>query len=84
MDNDQVYYTSKDFYLSACLLAAGLKLSHLSKSAEGFFIFHFYCSENEGANFLKQHWTGELTPSTKKVVEAIYELKSRMRLESKG
>lgn len=82
MKYGQQFYSSKDFYLTACLIAAGLNLTSTSKTSQGFLLFHFDCSEKEALDLLDQHWAGLLLLSTKKFVEAIYQLKSRMRLEA--
>lgn len=82
MKHGQQLYSSKDFYLTACLIATGLNLSTISQSSQGFLLFHFDCSESEALNVLEKHWSGQLELSTKKFVEAIYQLKTRMRIES--
>ncbi len=81
-DNEQNLYTSHDFYLSSCLIAAGLNLIRISRPPQGYFLFHFDCLETEALDLLEQHWSGQLTLPTKQLIDAIYQLKSRMRLES--
>lgn len=82
MKHGQLGYTSKDFYLAACLMASGFNLLDISQSDKNFLLFHFDCSEEKAQHLLEQHWAGALMLPTKKFIEAIYQLKSRMRLAS--
>lgn len=81
MEYGQQNFTSKDFYLSSCLIATGLGLSRISQSQKGHLLFHFDLPENEALLILDKHWSGQLSVSTKDFVEAIYQLKNRMRSE---
>ncbi|MCB9802043.1 MAG: hypothetical protein H6774_03050 [Pseudomonadales bacterium] len=84
MKHGQKNYSSKDFYLSSCLIAAGLNLSNITQSNNGYFLFHFDSSEKEALDILDRHWSGSLEIPTKDFVEAIYQLKNRMRVSLKS
>jgi len=84
MEHGQKNFTSKDFYLSSCLLAAGIVLKYTSKAPAGFLTFHFDCTEDQANDVLNRHWSGKLRLPTKDVIEAIYQLKHRMRNGLRG
>lgn len=71
-------YVTRDFYLSACLLASGLEIQDITDQA-GILFFSFNSDIAAAEEIVKQHWNGQLILPTKALTEAIYQLKNRMR-----
>lgn len=71
-------YKTKDFYLSACILASGYPLLQIERTSEKFSIFTFDISAAQAEKIIQNHWNYSLTLSTRKFVEAINELKTRL------
>ncbi len=76
--NNGITFQSRDFYLSACLRAAGATLTHLEPIDSKTYLFHFDISPLQANNLIEQHWNGKLVLPTKAVIDAINELKTRL------
>jgi hypothetical protein len=75
---DVIQFQSKDFYLSAVCMAVGCKLVGLDRSPGDFVEFVFQESPETCHEIISAHWADELQVSSKKLVEAINELKTRL------
>ncbi|MGH7245783.1 MAG: DUF5659 domain-containing protein [Nitrosotalea sp.] len=71
-------YKNVDFYLSACLLAAGAPLLRLEKQSSKTFIFVFKITGKTANQIIQQHWDKSLILPTKTLIDAINELKTRL------
>lgn len=71
-------YTTKDFYLGACILASGIPLLRLEQLNHKSFVFVFSISPENANNIISQHWNKTLVLPTRSIVEAITELKTRI------
>lgn len=71
-------YKNHDFYLSAICLAAGLTLSRLERGQGKFVIFVFEDPQKKAPQIISDHWSHKLRISTRSVIEAINELKTRL------
>ena len=71
-------YTSKDFYLSACIRASGANLIRLEPLDYKTYLFHFDIPTSQANYLIEQHWNGKLVLPTKAVIDAINELKTRL------
>jgi len=72
-------YSTKDFYLSACLLASETPLLRLDPVNSGrSFAFVFAISPDQAEKLIDDHWHRRLAIPTKDFVEAINELKTRL------
>lgn len=76
MEQDE--YSTKDFYLSACLLASGIPLIRLEPLDSRSFIFVFSTNPDEALKIISAHWSRDLKIPTRDLVEAINELKTRL------
>jgi hypothetical protein len=74
---NETEYTTKDFYLSACLLAIGIR-PELRKISDRTFLFAFPNSQGRIEKLLEKHWNRKLLIPSKDLVEAISELKTRI------
>lgn len=77
MKNDKLF-TTKDFYLSACLLASGLPLKQLQRREEKIVVFVFDDPKNIAKKIIQDHWSRKLIIPTRDLIEAINELKTRI------
>lgn len=73
-----VEYRSRDFYISASLLAKGTRLVRLDKESESIFLFVFDISPEEAKKLIRDHWNKQLMVSSRDLIEAINELKTRL------
>lgn len=78
MESPKKIFTSKDFYISACLLASGLKLIELQKEEDKLFVFVFDDSEGKAEEIIKNYWNRTHKIPTRDLIEAINELKTRI------
>lgn len=76
--NNENTFQSKDFYLSACIRASGANLIRLEPIDYKTYLFHFDISPVQANNLIERHWNGTLILSTKAVIDAINELKTRL------
>lgn len=77
MKMNQNEYTTKDFYLSACILASGIRPT-LRRLNDKVFIFVFPNSNNQVEEIIQKHWDRKLNLPTRTLLEAISELKTRI------
>ncbi len=75
---ENMEYKTKDFYLSACILASGYPLLNIERTNDKFSIFVFKISPEKAEKIIQQHWNYLLKLSTRKLIEAINELKTRL------
>ena len=78
MENGRDHFVSKDFYLVAVCLAAGCSLKLLNHDRGNFVRFVLEESSSKCEQIISKHWSGELKVSSRKLVEAINELKTRL------
>lgn len=71
-------YSSRDFYISASLLAKGVHLIRLERETANNFLFVFSISTEQAKKLIQDHWNKELMVSTRDLIEAINELKTRL------
>lgn len=71
-------YRTKDFYLSAVCMAAGCKLESLERQKDDFVEFVFEDSPEKCIGIIANHWAGRLKVNSRKLIEAISELKTRI------
>ena len=71
-------YRSRDFYLTCICMASGCKLEHLEKLSGNLVEFVFQEQAEKCTEIISRHWAGELKVNSKKIVEAIVELKTRL------
>lgn len=71
-------YKSNDFYLSAVCMSAGCHLESLNRENRDFVEFVFKDSPDKCISIISKHWTGTLKVSSKKLIEAINQLKTRI------
>ena len=69
----------KDFYLSSILLASGVTLLNLEKTDHGFVFFVFDISSEKAESIISSHWSRTLKLPTRDIIEAINELKTRLK-----
>ncbi len=77
MENVTVY-KSKDFYISACLLASGLKLIRLEPGTGKFVHFVFDDPKNLAPEIISSHWNRSNRIASRDLIEAINELRTRL------
>ena len=71
-------YKTKDFYLSAALLAYGIPLMRLETSGNGIYFFVFGTLETSAEQVITSYWDRSLKLPVRDFVEAINELKTRI------
>jgi hypothetical protein len=76
--NENTVYKTKDLYLSACILASGIKLLELQKESERVVFFIFSISPIKAEEIIRKHWSRELILPTHDVINAIRELRTRI------
>jgi hypothetical protein len=74
---DETFQT-KDFYISCCLLSAGLELIKLKRGDNKFTTFIFADPENKANQIISDHWQRKLVLPSKDIISAISELKTRL------
>lgn len=77
MENVNVYKT-KDFYLSACLLAYGISIQKLEPTVNSAYLFVFETSIENAEKIIKLYWDRSLKLPIRDFVDAINELKTRI------
>lgn len=78
MENLKKIFTTKDFYISACLLASGLKLIELLRKEDKLVVFLFEDEEDKAKEIIRNHWNRTHKIPTRDLIEAINELKTRI------
>jgi len=71
-------YKTKDFYLSACILASGVKITEVIRQQDRTCVFVFEISPDNAKETIRKHWNNELLLPTRSVIDALHELKSRI------
>lgn len=79
MENGNLF-TSKDFYLSAVILATGKNLIKVDRHSEKFAVFVIDISQVKAQKIIESHWKRELLLPTRDLIEAIHELKTRLHV----
>ena len=69
-------WKSSDFYYCVCILASGRSVTSVERIDSKRVMFGFDCTKEVGEQIVSNHWEGTLCISTKKVVEAINQLKT--------
>lgn len=72
------HFKSRDFYISACLIASGHRLLNLIKDHSSFVTFVFDCPLSTAESIISDHWSKRLVLPTRDLIEAINELKTRI------
>ena len=75
---NETEFLTKDFYISACILASGVTLLRLQKETVKIVLFVFALSPIKAEEIIKKHWGRKLLLPTRDVVDAIHELKTRL------
>lgn len=71
-------FRSQDFYLSSCLLAAGITLLRLEKNDSKTVTFVFDDPQHLAPQVISDHWNKKLKIHSRELIEAINELKTRI------
>lgn len=77
MDNNMEYET-RDFFLSACILATSAKITKVIRQEGKICIFVFDITPDAAKDIIRRHWNGDLLLPTRSLIDAIHELKSRI------
>lgn len=72
-------WKSKDFYLSCVIRASGFELITLERKEHDFSVFVFDISPQKAEEIISLHWSKQLKLPTKDLVEAINELRTRLK-----
>lgn len=75
-------WKSKDFYLSCIIRASGASLLCLESTEYNFVLFVFDITPEKAGKIISLHWSRELKLSTRDIVEAINELRTRLKSRS--
>lgn len=76
---EKILFESRDLYISAVCLAVGLKLLRLEKdSRTRMATFVFSDPHNNSSQIISKHWSNKLMISSRGLIEAINELKTRI------
>jgi hypothetical protein len=78
MQNGMKEYSSRDFYISASLLAKGITLLRLERETATNFLFIFDITPEEAKKLIADHWNKNLMVPSRNLIEAINELKTRI------
>lgn len=76
---NQLGWHSKDFYLSCIIRASGFNLIELKKGTGDFSVFVFDVTPEKAEQIISLHWSRQLALPTKDLIEAINELRSRLK-----
>lgn len=71
-------FITKDFYLTAVCMASGCKLIRLKRNSNDLVDFILKEPADICIPIITEHWAGSLKVSSKKIIEAINELKTRI------
>jgi hypothetical protein len=71
-------FSSKDFYLSAVLMACDCKLQRLEKFKDNFVTFVFKKPPENCHEIIASYWADELQVNPRKLISAINQLKTRL------
>jgi hypothetical protein len=71
-------FKSQDFYLCACLLAAGLALKRLESENSKLITFVFDNPNQVAQKIITDHWNRQFKIPSRNLIEAIHELKTRL------
>jgi hypothetical protein len=72
-------WKSKDFYLSCIIRASGFDLIGLEKGKGDFCVFVFGLPQEKAEQIISLHWSRQLKLPTRDLVEAINELRTRLK-----
>jgi len=72
-------WKSKDFYLSCVVRASGASLISLEHGNKDFEIFVFDISTEKAEEIISLHWSRNLKIPTRDLIEAINELRTRLK-----
>ncbi len=72
-------WKSKDFYLSSVVRAAGFDLINLERKQNDFSVFVFDISPQKAEKIISLHWSKQLKLPTRDLIEAINELRTRLK-----
>lgn len=72
------HFSSRDFYLISICIAAGCKLIDIKRSSSNYSEFILQEPSPICEEIIKKHWDKSLKLSTRDVVEAINQLKTRL------
>jgi hypothetical protein len=77
---DENTFATKDFFISVvCKASKQLRLLRLDKGKNKFFTFIFDNPNNIAQEIIKKHWDGTLLVTSKNIIDAINELKTRLQ-----
>lgn len=79
---ENLKWRSKDFYLSCIIRASGASLLELETAGHDFVVFVFDISPEKAEEIISQHWAKKLMLPTRDLIEAINELRSRLKSRS--
>ena len=71
-------FSSKDFYLSAVLIACGCKLQRLERFKDNLVTFVFKDLPEDCHEIIASYWANELQVNPRKLISAINQLKTRL------
>lgn len=72
-------WKSKDFYLSCIIRASGYNLIDLERGNGNFSVFVFDLAPEKAEEIISLHWSKALRLPTRDLVEAINELRTRLK-----
>ena len=72
-------WKSKDFYLSCVIRASGFSLLRVDRGNRNFVTFVFDISSEKAEKIISLHWSKELKLPTRDLIEAINELRTRLK-----
>lgn len=70
-------YKTKDFYLSVCLLASGIR-PRLQKINHKTYLFIFSNENGQAEELIEKHWNRKLLIPSRDLIDAVAELKTRI------
>lgn len=78
---DNMTYQTKDFYISASILASNFQLLELIPISSKTFSFVFNVSPEKAEELIEGYWKRELVLPVRDYVDALHELKTRIYSE---
>lgn len=79
VNGNPLQWKNKDFYLSSIVRASGASLIGIEKGAERFMLFVFDITPEKAEKIISDHWSKALRLPTRDVIEAINELRTRLK-----
>lgn len=76
---ENLKWRSKDFYLSCIIRASGFELINIERNQHNFSVFVFDISPQKAEEIISFHWSKQLKLPTRDLIEAINELKTRLK-----